>query len=148
MQERISYKIKQITQFLEELESIKPNNFEEYEDNIEKKAACERYCEKIIECAVDIAFLCFKEFVLRKDKNISIPEDDSEVFEILAKKHIINESISRKLIEAKAMRNHLAHKYGDVDDKKVFHAVSEELDQDINSFLDAIEKMLQDEKSV
>ncbi|MEK6889012.1 MAG: DUF86 domain-containing protein [Nanoarchaeota archaeon] len=142
MNERINDKIEQISKFLDELSEIKPDNFEEYETNIEKKAACERYCEKIIECVVDIAFLVFKERIVEKDKNVRIPEDDSEVFEILADKNIISKEMAKKLIEAKAMRNYLAHRYGEIDDKKIYSAVSEELNNDINKFLDFIEKAM------
>ena len=82
MDSRINDKIEQISRFLEELAEIRPDNFETYENNLEKKAACERYCEKIIECAVDIAFLIFKEpfintkqpasCINKRDKNMAV----------------------------------------------------------------------------
>src|SRR3989344_4030683 len=136
MNERISDKIKEIEDYLEELLDIAPDNFVEYKTNLEKKAACERYCEKIIEAVVDLAFLVIKE------KKLRIPEDDSETFDILAEERIINEALAKKLKEAKGMRNIIAHEYGKIDNEVVFHAITEEVENDLTGFLEKIKKFL------
>lgn len=46
---RIKDKVLEIRQYIQELKTIIPKELEEYESNLEKKAACERYLEKIIE---------------------------------------------------------------------------------------------------
>ena len=73
---RIKDKIKEIEGYLSELSEIMPGNFEEYKE-IKNKAACERYFEKIIEAVIDLSFLIIK------DKNLRIPEEDKEAFDIL-----------------------------------------------------------------
>ena len=58
---RIKDKIKEIEEFLSQLKDIVPSNLEEYKADIEKKAACERYVEKVIEAVTDLAFLIIKQ---------------------------------------------------------------------------------------
>src|SRR3989338_10603996 len=96
---KINDKILEIEKYLDELDSIIPDNFETYSANFEKRAACERYFEKIIEAVVDLAYLMIK------NKNLKIPEQDKETFEILANEGIITKELETKLKEAKEIRN-------------------------------------------
>lgn len=125
---RITDKINEIEEFLEQLKQIVPDTLQEYKTNIEKKAACERYAEKIIEAITDLAFLTIK---IRK---MRIPEDDADAFNILAENKIISSALSRKMQMAKGMRNIIAHQYGKIDDELVFHALREELEKDVLEF--------------
>ncbi|MEN7982627.1 MAG: DUF86 domain-containing protein [Nanoarchaeota archaeon] len=129
---RIRDKIEEIQNFLEELETILPKNFEEYIHSIEKKAACERYFEKIIESVNDLAYLIIKK------ERFSIPEE-SKSFETLFENKLISEKIFLKLKNAKGMRNIIAHKYGEVEDELIFESLTEELIQDIERFLEEID---------
>ncbi len=128
-------KIDEIGKYLDELESILPLNFEEYEKDIKIKAACERYFEKIIEAVIDLVFIVIKQ------KNFKIPEEDRHAFDILAEEKIISERLSEKLKDAKGMRNVIAHEYGKIDDELVFEAITEQLGKDIKEFLDAIRRL-------
>ena len=125
-------KIIEIEKYSKELESFMPSDFNEYVGNIEKKAACERYFEKIIEAVIDLAF------IIIKDNEFKSPEFDREAFEILAEKKFISEELSSSLGNAKSMRNWLAHQYGKIDDRKVFDSIKNELFSDIKKFLEAI----------
>jgi uncharacterized protein YutE (UPF0331/DUF86 family) len=147
MNERINAKINEIQEYLRNVAEISPDNLEEYQTNWKTKAICERLCEKITEAVVDISFLIFKE-ELNKDKNIKIPKNDSEVFEILRDRNIISSELCKNLIELKAMRNWLAHEYGEIDDEIIFHAVSEELHKDINNFLSVVENYLKKSEEI
>jgi uncharacterized protein YutE (UPF0331/DUF86 family) len=129
---RIKDKSEEIDKYLEELETILPESFEEYFKSIEKKAACERYFEKIIESLIDLSFLIIKE------EKFEIPENN-EIFEVLLNKEIINKNIYQKIKKAKGMRNIIAHKYGEIDDEIVFESLTEELIPDITNFLEVIE---------
>ena len=129
-------KINEVKSYLDELQEIAPNNIEEYRASIEKKAACERYVEKIVEAVTDLAFLTIKL------KKLKIPEDDSDAFTILYENKIIDDIISTKLKNAKGMKNILAHQYGKVDDEIVFEAVTQELEKDVEAFIKQIEKVL------
>jgi len=133
--ERINDKKNEIEKYLKELDAILPQNFEEYLANLEKRLACERAMEKIIEAVNDFAIILIKE------KRLPTPKDDLNAFDILSDKEIISKELSAKLKDAKGMRNFLAHQYGKIDDELVFQAVSEELPKDVEEFLEKMEKI-------
>ena len=131
---RVDEKIKEISNWMEELGEIAPSNFEEYGSNKEKKAACERYVEKIIEAVTDVAFLVIKE------RRWRMPNDDNDAFIVLKENKLISEDLANKLKGAKGMRNILAHQYGEVNDQIVFEAITENLEDDVNDFIKSIKK--------
>jgi uncharacterized protein YutE (UPF0331/DUF86 family) len=131
---RIKEKIKEIEQFVSDLESIVPTDFEEYKTDAKTKAACERFFEKIVEGIVVVAFLVIKE------KGLKMPEEDKESFGILADARIISFELAIRLKQAKGMRNILAHDYGRVDDELVFESITNEIVHDANAFLEKIKR--------
>ena len=102
-----------------------------------KKAACERYVEKIAEALTDLAFLAIK------GKKLAIPEDDIDAFRILQESGLIEPSIAQKMRNVKGMRNIIAHQYGTIDDEVIFHSVKEELGKDALAFSERIRKGFQ-----
>jgi len=135
MQNRLNEKAGEIESFLLDLEETAPDTFEEYLNDKTKKAACERYAEKIIEAAIDLAFMAVRH------KNLVTPEEEEKAFDTLSKSNIITETLAKKLKEAKGMRNILAHEYGKIDDRIIFHAIKEELTKDVSEFLKEIQKI-------
>ncbi len=133
--ERIKDKIKLVTEFIDYLYSIFPKDLESYKTNITIKSACERHFEKIMEACTDIAFL------IVRDKGLEMPEDEDSIFYVLAKKNFISSDLAEKLRSAKGMRNILAHQYGEIDDAKIFNSIEQELEKDINEFIEKIEKV-------
>jgi uncharacterized protein YutE (UPF0331/DUF86 family) len=131
---RIEEKISDVKKYLKELAEIMPVNFEEYSKSNLIKAACERYVEKIIEGIIDVAF------ILIRMKKFELPEDDIDAFRILLNHKIVNEGLYQKLKLAKGMRNILVHEYGKIDDKIIFDSISEDLNKDVTSFLEELEK--------
>ena len=131
---RIEDKISEINKFLEELESIIPSSFEEYRSSLEKKAACERYVEKIVEAATDLAFLIIK------DRKLRIPQDDADAFNVLLDSKIIDKDLAAKLKNAKGMRNIISHQYGNIDDEIVFESIAKELGRDVREFIGRAKK--------
>jgi len=129
MSERVKDKIIEIEKYLEELYQIVPSDFEMYKDDFKIKAACERYFEKIIESVIDLGF------ILVKEKNFKIPEDEESIFEVLFKEKIISEELSRKLKDAKGMRNFIIHQYEKINDELVFEVLAENLEKDIKDFV-------------
>ena len=126
---RITDKISEITKYLDELETIAPSTLDEYTSSIEKKAACERYAEKIVEALTDLAFLIIK------NKKLRIPEDDADAFNILLENKVIDGNLAKKLKNAKGMKNIIAHQYGKIDDEIVFEAIKEDLGKDARNFI-------------
>ena len=133
---RAKDKIREIERFLNELKDILPASFEEYKENLEKKAACERYLEKIVEAVIDLAFLVIKS------KKLKIPEDDVDALNILINTKIINEKLAKRLKNAKGMRNIIAHQYGKVEDDVVFDAITKELARDADLFIKSVKKLI------
>jgi uncharacterized protein YutE (UPF0331/DUF86 family) len=136
MAERIKDKIDEIQTYVNELIEFMPKDFQAYACDAKAKAACERYFEKIIEAATDLAFLLIKE------NNLRMPEEDKEAFDVLSEGKIISDALSARLKDAKGMRNILAHQYGKVDDEIVFHSITEELVRDANEFSSSAKKNL------
>ncbi|MBS3078861.1 DUF86 domain-containing protein [Candidatus Pacearchaeota archaeon] len=138
IKERIDEKIEQIDKFMEELYSSIPQSLEleDYKKDFKLKAICEHYFEKIIEAVEDLAFLVMNH------KEFKYPEYENEIFDILYKNKIISEILTKKLKNAKGMRNFIAHQYGKIDDVLVYHAIFEELEKDINEFLDNIKEVM------
>ncbi|NOZ81038.1 MAG: DUF86 domain-containing protein [DPANN group archaeon] len=132
---RIKEKLQQIREFLAQFRGIRPKSLEEYSTNIEKKAACERFVEKIVEGTVDVAFLVIKR------KRFEIPEDDIDAFTILLDNHIIDRTLAQRLKQAKGMRNIIVHEYGKIDDSIIFRSITDELEKDVRSFLKRIEQL-------
>lgn len=135
MEDRITDKIEEIESYLSELLEATPNNLEEYLENFVKKAACERFFEKIVEAVVDVVFLIIKK------KKLKIPDDDESSFYILSDEKIISEELAKKLKQAKGMRNIIAHEYGKINDELVFEAVKNELESDVREFIKYVRKL-------
>lgn len=133
---RIDEKIAEIENFISQLYKFIPRetNLENYVKDLKTKAICERYFEKIIEAVEDLAFLIINY------KKLKYPEYEKEVFDILMNNKIIAENLCKRLKEAKGMRNIIAHEYGKIDDELVFEAITEQLEKDINGFIDVIKK--------
>lgn len=138
---RIDDKVSETEDFLEFLSERIPVSLEEYRNNLEKKAICERYAEKIIEAIVDLAFLVAKYLKIEISEDIK----DNEIFDALAGKKIISLELCKKLQEAKGMRNIIAHEYGKISDEIVFEAVSLELEKDVRKFISGIKTKLIEE---
>ena len=131
---RIEDKIKEIEKYLEEMYSIVPSNLREYEKDFKTKAACERYVEKLIEAVVDLGFLMIKE------KSLEMPENDLQIFERLSENKVISKELAKSLQNAKGMRNVVAHKYGSIDDKIIFNAITEKMKKDVLEFIKNIKQ--------
>lgn len=136
MEERIKEKICCIEEYLKSLIEILPESLEEYKRSILIKNATERYFEKIVEAVKDLSHLVVKELKLEP------PETETYSFSTLSKEGIISKELMKKLIEAKDMRNVLAHQYKTIEDEKVFESSKEELPKDIQEFISDINKAL------
>jgi uncharacterized protein YutE (UPF0331/DUF86 family) len=136
MKSRIRDKIQEINNYLAELKTIIPKNFEEYEGDIKTKAACERYFEIIIEAIEDLSFLIIEDLALKK------PETEKEIFRVLLDQKIIDEKLLKRIQNAKGMRNILAHEYGRINDELVFSSIKEEIISDAQEFLNKVGVMI------
>jgi len=132
MNPRIKDKLNEIDDYLSELSQLVPEDYESYLENFGKRAACERYFEKIVEAVIDVCFLIIKE------KKFELPREEETSFLILAKKGLLPEELANKLVDAKGMRNFIVHEYGEIDNLKVYTSLTEEFESDIKEFLNSI----------
>ena len=132
---RILSKFVEIDSYLEELDEIKPLEFEDYEGSILNKRAIERLIQISIEVVLDICNF------LVSDLDLGIPADEDSVFDKLRKKKIISKKLYDILIEMKGFRNVLVHKYGAIEDEKVFEVLTDKLD-DFQIFKEEILKFV------
>ena len=129
--DRILSKIDELRSYLRELRSIAPKDYLVYISSIEKKRACERLLQIMIECVIDICLL------LVKGLELGLPSDESDVFEKLRKNKVIDEEMEEKLKQMKGFRNILVHRYGEIDDEIVFENL-----QKLGDFEDFINEIL------
>ncbi len=122
LKQRLLSKIDELNEYLEEIDKIKPQSFEEYNSSIEKKRACERLLQVLIEVVIDISYLLYKY------NSLGIPKCDTSVIKELYKKKIINKKIRDLLRNMNAFRNILVHKYGTIDDELVFENLQENME--------------------
>ena len=140
LKKRTEKKINEIESYLGNLISFKPEDFEEYKTNLQKKWACERACERLAEGLVDLGI-----FLIRL-KEINYNEEDEKAFGVLLKNKIIDEILCEKLRNLKGMRDHIAHRYGEVDDKIVFDSINNEIKDDVNDFITVAKKIIESSK--
>ncbi|MEK6893553.1 MAG: DUF86 domain-containing protein [Nanoarchaeota archaeon] len=140
LKRRAEKKIVEIESYLNNLISFKPETLREYETNLQKKWACERACERISEGLVDLAI-----FLIRI-KDINYNEEDEKAFSVLLKNKIIDEMLCEKLRNLKGMRDHIAHRYGEINDPMVFDAINNEIEEDANNFLNIAKTALEEIK--
>src|SRR3989338_708128 len=140
LKKRTEKKINEIESYLDNLISFKPEDFEEYKTNLQKKWACERACERLAEGLVDLGI-----FLIRL-KEINYNEEDEKAFVFLLKNKIIDEILCEKLRNLKGMRDHIAHRYGEVDDKIVFDSINNEIKDDVNDFITVAKKIIESSK--
>jgi uncharacterized protein YutE (UPF0331/DUF86 family) len=119
--ERILSKFDQLEGYLEELEKIKPVDFEIYESSIEKKRACERLLQISVETVIDICNIIVSEL------KTGLPSDEEDMFSKMRKNKIISKEMEKDLIGMKGLRNILVHRYGEIEDELVFEVLSEKL---------------------
>jgi len=132
---RILAKIDEINRYQDELNEIMPSSLDEYISSNEKRRACERLLQILIESVIDICY------ILNTSLNLGIPSDDEDVFSKLKARKVISQKTSLILNEMKGFRNILVHKYGKVDDEIVFEMLTENL-SDFDMFKEEILKFI------
>ena len=119
--ERILAKIDELNGYLQEIHQIIPTSFEEYQ-KIEKRRACERLLQISIECIIDICSLIVTGL------RLGLPGEEDDLFEKLEAAGIIPSSMKETLRMMKGFRNILVHEYSRVNDRIVYEALRNRLD--------------------
>lgn len=116
--ELIRRKLSRLNMYLEKLKPIREKSLEEYKSDFYLKSSTERLIQLIVECATDI-----NNHVVVETKNRP-PEDYSISFIRAAEIGLISRELAEKLKGSAGMRNILVHEYMDIDDERVYGAIS------------------------
>jgi len=95
----------------------------------------ERYLQLAIQCVLDIS----NHIVA--DLRLNLPADNRELFEMLAEHKVLSKSLSARLTSMAGFRNILVHEYLEIDRKRVFGALKNDLG-DFEKFIRAVSKLL------
>lgn len=95
----------------------------------------ERYLQLAIQAVLDIS-----NHVVA-DRNLSLPADSRELFDLLAKEKVLPAALARKLTPMAGFRNILVHEYLEIDRHRVYRALSDDLG-DFEKFIKAVSKLL------
>ncbi|HON82584.1 MAG TPA: DUF86 domain-containing protein [Caldisericia bacterium] len=128
-------KIEEIKNLLALLEEYKNISLNEFLKNREKIDATKYRLINIIEACINIC-----NHIIVKEYNI-IPESYSDCFEILNKKGILKDSLTKNLIKMTKFRNLLIHLYSKVDDEEIYNILKDNLN-DINDYINEISKLI------
>src|SRR3989338_4990547 len=132
MEQRVEQKINEIQDYLDEFGTIMPASFEEYNSDLLKKVACERYFEKILFASESLAMT-----VLRK-KQLAFPESESAAYLVLSENMIIESELGQRLSELEQMRKIIINPDEFIEDAELYALINEKLISSVSELLEAI----------
>lgn len=134
--ERILTKLGQLDSYLQDLQPLIPKTAQAYEDDVVTRMACERLLHISIECVIDICS------VLVSGLKLGPPSEEEDLFIKLAKANVLSPRMEAALRRMRGFRNILVHRYGEVDNKRVFSFLKREV-SDFEKFKRKILKFLE-----
>ena len=134
--ERIRDKLSELQSYLIELEEDIPDSMDEYLKQRITKRACERTFQLACEDVLDICNLVIA------GRGFMLPKDNRDAIGKLTENKIIPENISSGLQDMVSFRNLLVHRYGKVDDNRVYLHLKEET-IDLYKFIEVIEDFIE-----
>lgn len=115
-------KLELINQYTNECREIRDVQRAEYLDDVIRQRAVERSLMNAIQSCIDLASH------VRSAESLGPAETSREEIEALVVADILTAETGTKLMDAVGFRNHLAHRYGDVDHDIVYDVLHEELE--------------------
>ncbi len=120
--DRIAVKLKDMRKYVVELEEMLPDELLGYKKNLTERRACEKTIELALETVIDIVSM-----IVAYEK-VGVPSSEDELIGLFSKTAMFSPALLSSLKAMKGFRNILVHRYGEVDDEKVYHFLTEELD--------------------
>lgn len=133
--QRILGKIDDVERYLADLQRLTPTAYEEYRSDLRTKYACERLLQVTVEGLADIGEL----FVI--GERLGLPDEETGLGSRLVEAKILTQDQADLLRRMQAFRNVLVHRYGGLDDSKVF-ANAMRAGEDARRLLDAFRTAL------
>ena len=136
--ETISTKFDIIEKDIEFLSEFKEMKEEEFIGSYKNLQSAKYSLLELIEACIDIAHHIIAA------KGFGRAEDYREIFCLLGKRGVLDEKLASRLGDMAGFRNLLVHRYGDIDNLRVFEIINSELD-DVLEFEKAILQYLEKE---
>ena len=99
------------------------------------RRACEKTIELAIECVINVMAMLISQ------GKLGVPKDEEDIIAILGKRKILTDKLVLKVRGMKGLRNILVHKYGEIDDRRAYASLKEELG-DFNLFEKEVKQYL------
>ncbi|KYO66951.1 type VII toxin-antitoxin system HepT family RNase toxin [Thermovenabulum gondwanense] len=120
--EKIYRQLSLLKKYLKELNSLKNTPFDEFEENSIIRAAAERLLQVAIETVQNIGNHIIASRGYRN------PKDYADIFRVLEEEKILPHDFSENLQQMAKFRNRLVHIYWDIDIKKVYDIIQNNLE--------------------
>jgi len=137
--ERIEERLRKLKEYATLLKHYQQFSYKQFKNDFTLRGAVERYFQLSIECIIDIGEILIANLRLKK------PEDSKDVIDILGEAKIIPNKFAFYFGPVAGFRNILVHDYLDIDYKKVYEHLQNDLD-DFDKFAKYIAKYLQKNK--
>ncbi len=134
--ELIESKIDLILKNLDYLNEISKIDETEFLSSFEKIQASKHSLQEAIESSLDIANHIISS------KGWERAETYSDMFERLYEEDVIEQGLNERLSEMARFRNLLVHRYGKIDDRRLFRILNENVD-DLHEFVEEIQIYLE-----
>lgn len=128
-------KLSRMNMYLEKLKPIAKKSLKEYKADFYLESSTERLIQLIVKCATDV-----NNHVVVETQNRP-PEDYGISFIKAAEVGLILRELAERLKGSAGMRNILVHEYMDIDDEKVYNAISCAL-KDYKAYLTQVEQFV------
>jgi uncharacterized protein YutE (UPF0331/DUF86 family) len=118
--DRLLARLDEMDSYLAELRAVAPARLTEYK-TIEKRRACERLLQILVEAVVDVCSL------LVAGLRLGLPGDEDDLFQKLRVREVLSEDMTATVRLMKGLRNLLVHEYGRINDEIVFEMITHRL---------------------
>jgi len=133
--ELIQLRIDIIEKNVRELESIVNEGFDKFSGIFRNELAAKQALLESIEACVDIANHIIAVKAFRR------PTEYKDVFKILEEEKLIKKEFSLRLQEMAQFRNLLVHRYAEIETKKIFKIMKEDV-KDVKDFVRVVLKFV------
>lgn len=123
--------MKKLDEYQRSLSRFKSISLEEYQKSDDIQTIVERKLQLSIQACIDIA-----NYIIAR-KRLRIPDEEGNVFLVLAEEDIINEDIAQRMKGMVNFRNILIHEYLEIDNEIVHRNLTQNL-SDFNEFAKSI----------
>lgn len=118
--DRLLARLDEMDGYLAELRAVAPAGLSEYK-TIEKRRACERLLQILVEAVVDVCSL------LVSGLRLGLPGDEDDLFQKLRARGVLSDEMTAIVRRMKGLRNLLVHEYGRINDEIVFETIAHRL---------------------